>query len=245
LFATHDGGTTWRRLRLGDVLAFATARRHAYAVTARCSAERCTRFRLEHSDVGTNGWRARTLPFDPDSAVVDLAVDGSNVWVLGTPAGHERSSHDALARSRDGGRTFVTSAGPCFPDLGGALAPAGARVVWAMCPTGMLGQAWRSTDGGTTFAAVPRLRLTNASLIAPASRDVAVAAPNAAGTSLLRTTDGGRTWSKTRTPRSASDWASVGFVDATVGLALANVRDEWQLWRTTDGGASWSAVRFG
>jgi photosystem II stability/assembly factor-like uncharacterized protein len=237
LFVTHDAGATWRRVPIHDLLAFAVTRRFAYAVTAR---------RLERSAVQASTWQSHATPFAAGGVIADVAAYGSSVWLLGTGAGGGSRSHDALARSTNAGRTFVARAGPCVPDLGGTLAPASARVVWAVCPTGMLGGAWRSTDGGTKFASLGGLRLVNSAVLASASSSSAVAAPNGAGASLLRTTDGGRTWRKSKTPGAVlySPW--IGFADAKVGAALVQTRSDGALalWRTTDGGASWSVVRF-
>src|SRR5205085_1514303 len=63
LYVTHDGGAHWRRRAFGTVLQFTTAGGYAYAVTARCSTERCTRYRFRRGAVTTNRWTAAALPF--------------------------------------------------------------------------------------------------------------------------------------------------------------------------------------
>jgi hypothetical protein len=250
-YVTHDGAASWRRVRLGSVLAFATGGGNAYAVTARCSLRRCTRYRFQRSAVSANAWIARALPFTPDGAVVDLAAHRSRVWLLGTPAGDLGSRPDMLARSTDGGRSFATGPGPCIPGLGGELSPTSASVVWAVCPTGMMAAALRSTDGGVTFRHVTTPPLVNSAALAPASRDTAVLARNGARSRLLRTTDGGATWRVASTP-GPTFVAWLGFTDARVGAALVQTgydastkRQIDVLWRTTDGGAKWSRVRLG
>jgi photosystem II stability/assembly factor-like uncharacterized protein len=236
LYVTHDGARTWHRLALGTVLAFATGGGNAYAATARCSLQRCTRYRFERSPVTADAWTARAPPFVPDGTIVDLAAHGSHVWLLGS-----RARDDLLARSRDGGRSFATGPGPCVAGLGGELSPTSARVVWAVCPTGMLAGAWRSTDGGLTFRRVRTPPLANSAVLAPASRDTAVLAR---GSHLLRTTDGGAVWRAANTPARVVSVAWMGFTDARVGAALVRTKPDVQvLWRTADGGAHWSAVR--
>jgi hypothetical protein len=251
LYATHNGGATWNKLALRTVLALATGGGNAYAVTARCSLEGCTGYRFERSPVSADAWTATAMPFAPGGSVLDLAVHGSSVWLLGTPVGQESSQSDELARSSDGGRTFVTGPGPCVPGLGGELAPTSAGVVWAVCPTGMLARAWRSTDGGITFTRLTTPPLVNSAVLAPASQDTAVLARNGARSGLLRTTDGGSTWTAASTPGTATFAPWIGFTDAHVGAALVQTvgdpseKIEIQvLWRTTDGGAHWSTVRF-
>jgi hypothetical protein len=235
LDVTHDGGRTWH-VALRNVLAFATGGRNAYAVTRR---------RFERSPVAADAWTARRLPFSLDGTVADLAARGSRVWLLGTRAGDVSSGSDVLARSRDGGRSFVTGRGPCVAGLGGELDPTSASVVWALCPTGLLAAAWRSTDGGRTFRHVPTPPLANAAVLAPASRDTAVLARNGAGGRLLRTTDGGATWRAAGIPGPVVSVTWIGFTDARVGAALVQTTPQARaLWRTKDGGAHWSRVRL-
>jgi photosystem II stability/assembly factor-like uncharacterized protein len=117
-------------------------------------------------------------------------------------------------------------------------------VVWAVCPTGLLGAAWRSTDGGATFTPLKTPPLANAASLAPASAQVAMLFGNGAGARLMRTSDGGRTWRRARTPKPPMDIQSLSFTSARVGLALVEAgRSQTNaLWRTTDGGAEWSQV---
>ena len=239
-YATHDGGAGWQRLALGRILGFATGAGNVYVVTSR---------RLERSPVSFNAWHAQPLPFAADGSPLDLEAHGTNLWLLGTR--RESRVADALARSQDGGRTFRTTAGPCAPGLGGELAPASASVVWAVCPTGMLAGAWRSTNGGLSFAHLRSPQLVNSAQLAPASAGTAVLERGVSGR-LLRTTDGGKTWSTPKTPRRETDVLFVGFTDARVGAAVVQTGYDQssktqltELWRTTDGGATWSRVRVG
>jgi len=103
-YATHDGGTSWRRIQLGDVLSVATGAGNAFLTSSRG---------LETSAVSADRWRVHLFGF----SAFDVEALGHNVWVLGTDKSHER-----LARSNDGGRTFTTGGGPCSPDIGGRLA---------------------------------------------------------------------------------------------------------------------------
>ncbi len=237
LFTTHDGGAHWRRQRLGTLLALATGGGNAYAVVGRCSGRGCGDYRLERSPVSRDAWSAQPLPFALGSPNVSLAARGSHVWLLGMPAGHLVDDHDLLARSRDGGRTFASSTGPCYADLGGRLLPTAGGVVWAVCPTGLLSGAWRSTDGGATFRPLKAPVMANSAALAPASATTAVLARNGAGARLLRTTDGGRSWRPAVSPAFVSA-SCIDFESARIGYALAG-----GLWRTRDGGAHWRAVQ--
>jgi photosystem II stability/assembly factor-like uncharacterized protein len=245
LYATHDGGTTWHRLSLGTLLAFATGAGDVYVVTAHCTLQRCSSYRFERSPISANRWTTAATAFVPDGSV-SLAAHGSRVWLLGTVAGNERTQQDTLARSTDGGRTFVTGPGPCYPGLGGDLEPTSANVVWAVCPTGLMAGAWRSTDGGISFSHLNTPGLVNSARLAPASDTTAVLAANGAGARLLRTTDGGTTWLPASASAKASYWPFIGFTDAHVGAAIVQAGNAGidVLWRTTDGGFNWSRVRF-
>ncbi|MDQ3895156.1 MAG: hypothetical protein M3292_10950 [Actinomycetota bacterium] len=243
LYATHDGGASWRRLALGDVLQFTTAGGEAYAITARCTPQRCSQYHLERAPVVANRWDVTALPFAADGSLFGLAALGPKVWLLGTRASKGPMTHNVLARSSDGGRTFTSGPGLCYAGLGGELAPASPTVIWAVCPTGLLAGAWRSTDGGVTFAQLKTPPLANSAVLAPASERVAVLFGNGAGARLLRTTNGGRTWRAAKTPGRATDIQWVGF-SAKVGAALVQLGGSQMnaLWRTTDSGADWFAV---
>ncbi len=248
-YATHDGGSSWQRLQVGSLVAFATGGGDAYAVTARCSTAGCGGFRFERSPISRDAWTSVPLPFAPDGSVLDLSAHGASVWLLGTPAGDGTTQHDLLARSTDGGRSFTVGAGPCYPGLGGGLAPSSAAVVWAVCPTGMLASVLRSTDGGATFASVHTpTELANSTLLAQASDTTALLVPGGAGSSPLLTTDAGLTWRAPAIPTGGTFWPWAGFTDSTTGAALVQPAaggGAEELWRTTDGGSSWHDVRFG
>ena len=184
------------------------------------------------------------MPFAPGDPAFGLAAYGSNVWLLGSVAAPPNWMSEKLARSSDRGRTFVSGPGPWVPGLGGELVPTSARVLWTVCPTGMMAGAWRSTDGGVSFRPLASPGLINAAVLAPASGEVAVLAPNGAPARLLRTADGGVTWRAARRPGRATFWPWIGFTDTRVGAALVQTGASavQALWRTTDGGASWSRV---
>jgi photosystem II stability/assembly factor-like uncharacterized protein len=242
-WSTHDGGTTWRRLRFPSVVAFTTARGEAYAVIAHCTTQTCSGYRFARGPASTARWSDSPLPFVPDGSVIDLAARGRNVWLLGTPRA-TRYQHDVIARSIDGGRTFVTGDGPCVPGLGGDLEPSSARVVWAVCATGLMAGASRSTDGGVTFKPLRAPPLVNAARLAPASDQAAVLAANGAGRPLYRTADGGSTWRPLRPLGNDDVWFDVVFTDARTGDALMQVGGRSaNAWRTTDGGTTWSRIR--
>jgi hypothetical protein len=239
-YRTHDGGVTWRHVRSPDLVAFTTTGAKAYAIVAHCTTQRCTGFRFARGPASASRWRESPLPFVPDGPVLDLAARGNDVWLLGTPRTARYQRYDRLARSTDGGRTFTTGDGPCVPGLGGGLMPSSTRVVWAVCPTGLLAGAARSSDGGVAFSPLRTPPLTNGARLAPASSSTAVLAANGAGAPLYRTTDGGATWRPIAPRGKDTIWYEVVFTSAHVGDALVQLGGHAPVFRrTTDGGETW------
>jgi photosystem II stability/assembly factor-like uncharacterized protein len=61
--------------------------------------------------------------------------------------------------------------------------------------------------------------------------------------SIVRTTDAGATWSVASTPASATAFADVHFINATLGLAAGtNANGDGVIYRSTDAGATWNAA---
>jgi photosystem II stability/assembly factor-like uncharacterized protein len=241
LYITHDGGTTWQPSGPKAGREFAVGDRDIYVLSKN---------RLVRSPIGRSSWQTVPLPVRY-RFVVSLAAHGRRVWLLGSTR-HIRAG-DFTLRSFDRGATFRKTHGPCVPELGGMLVPAGDNVVWAVCPSGMMAGILLSTNGGWTF---PRYRsfhdpggtslpsLTNGAAIFPSSPRDAVVYRGAQGP-LYRTTDRGRHWVSVRgTGRIGQlDW--LDFATRRVGAALFSTRshpNQASLWRTTDGGATWHSM---
>jgi photosystem II stability/assembly factor-like uncharacterized protein len=243
-WSTHDGGKSWVRLPSPSVVSFTTSGRHVYAVVARCTIRSCRSYRFAHGATSATHWGQAPLSFEPDGPVLALAAHGLDVWLLGTPHSSRFARHDLLARSTDGGRTFTTGAGPCVPGLGGELESSSTRVVWAVCATGMMAGASRSTDGGTSFTPMPTPPLVNAAQIAPASDRTAVLALGGVGRPLYRTTDSGHRWRPVGPTGKKDYWYDIAFTDRRVAEALVEIgARRATVWRTTNAGATWSEIR--
>src|SRR5581483_8647099 len=190
LWVTSDGGAHWGLNAFGDLLAFGTGGGSAYAVTGTCSNGKCDQLELRRANVGSDTWAQGAIDSGPIDPLVAMAVNGSQLWlsVSDTAAAHPKQT---LLHSTDGGNSFVSKQSPCVTGLGGTLAASSAAVLWATCPTGMLGSVYRSSDGGATWKALHVGReIANSSQLAPASDTAAVLATGDQG-QLLRTTDAG------------------------------------------------------
>lgn len=249
LWETRDGGGHWQRVHVGDVRAFATGGGYVFLVTADCHAGVCHNPMLERATLGKNDWRSSRLPVGAFDSTVSLAVHGASVWIsVSATAGVHQNQ--ILLASTDNGTSFTIGTSPCSNGLGGELEPTSGSVIWAVCPTGMLAAALRSTDGGAHWSSLNIGRgLSNGARIAPASDSTAVVATGDQA-QLRRTTDGGATFTQVF-PTRAGWWNFIGFTDAATGSGLRLVPGESrsslgpplsELMRSDDGGASWTAV---
>lgn len=246
LWATHDGGTHWH-VGLTNAITFTVSHDRVYALTGTCANGTCSHLALTVSPAAAEKWTSTPLPAGASSGAPALTAYGTSLWLSLTPAaGTPRAQ--TLIYSADGGRTLQSGSSPCTPGLGGDLEASSAQVVWAVCPTGMMAQAWRSSDAGAHWQSLPvRPGLTNGARIAPASDSAAVIAAGGVG-QLYRTTDGGRSVT-TVVPPSANGpgWDWIGFTDTTTGSALragagvgVNGVSPFELWRSSDGGSHWT-----
>lgn len=256
LWDTHDGGQQWAQagfLSGHELLAFGTGAGYALALVGVCQQGTCSSISLERSPVGSDQWAALPVPGISSQGVDDLAtmtVHGSDVWFSLTSSPDQ--AHQVLVAGTGSGNSFTTYASPCYAGLGGTIEATSADVLWAVCPTGMEAQAFRSTDGGAQWSTLAVGELDNSALIAPASDTAAVIEPSAQG-QFLRTSNGGATWQTVYSAGNGSYWWSwAGFTDSDTGSALrtdSNAPADWpfpngpspeQLFRSSNGGTTWS-----
>jgi photosystem II stability/assembly factor-like uncharacterized protein len=251
LWETRDGGAHWRS-GLPGVIDFTITAGRIYALTGTCANGACSQLRLNESSATRDAWTSTAIPLSASSGASSLTASGSSVWVQFTPAGRTAAAQ-TLFVSRDDGRSLVHVPGPCVPGLGGQVEASSPSVVWAVCPTGMLSGAWRSTDGGAHWSRIPPsdqgVEMANSARLAAASdSSVVIATGGTSGAVFSR--DGGSHFARVPAApaRGAGDIGWLGFTDARTGSALVfsgggseiNGVPAMQLWRSSDGGLTWT-----
>jgi hypothetical protein len=242
LWATHDGGASWRRVPTGglEVMDLAADGPRAYAVLAECG-----------RDNGADCVLPRLTTIVPGGEGLTEAAE--------LPAGRV----DRVRVSAAGGRAVVavddtvytsTSAGwvparPCGSLLT-ATAAADGRTVVAGCVEPALSARYlslrRSTDGVRWDAARgPSPRLTDGltSLAATGPDDVTVAwTGTQSDGGLLTSADGGRSWDPVGEPTQW--WVDVTATGPRDLLAVPYPETD-RYWASSDRGRSWRPIRVG
>ena len=231
----------------------APAAGYALALVGSCQNGSCSGVVLERSPVGSDQWTvcrsARTGRRRP--ARGDDSPRGRPV-VLGhdrRPARPTSSWWPARFRA-PASRTYKS---PCFSGLGGRIQATSSQVLWAVCPTGMMAQAFRSTDGGAQWSTLQPGELENSALLAPASDTTAVHRAERPGPAAADQVTGGP-HGRSRLPVRERgllvelDWfyrQQHGFCTSVreqrpAGWPCPNGPYPQQLWRSPDGGTTWS-----
>jgi photosystem II stability/assembly factor-like uncharacterized protein len=232
VWATHDGGREWTRV--GNANAITDLEASSGSVFAiGCNGTQCW---IQRSPTGQDSWVV--LPAAAGTGRWGhLNVNGMHVWAtVESPAG----GPGLVIASTDSGQSFIKyvicASALGFPDLYAE----DENTLWAICATGTQAAAYRSTDGGQSFTALRApLSQPNFATIAGVSPDIAVIG----GQTLVRTTDGGRTFATVESHQS--QWTVVGFTTPQNGFAIdLGGGGQSRLWRTDDSGAHWRQVTF-
>jgi hypothetical protein len=237
LWETADGGASWVNVPTGgQVSELEAADGEAYALVTGAGSANSTSNELLASPVGSPQWRQVPTP-TPLGYGAEFAVSGPNLYVLGG------NGDLALLYSTDQGVHFSQRVDPCTAGLGGSVTAAadGSSTLWAACPTGMMAEAMQSTNGGVTWrVATATGAFPNSLKVAAASSSVVLAspAPETLRGTLVRTTNGGSSFTAVLSGPSSSTVSWVGFSDPSRAYALL----AGSLFESTDGGAIWRSV---
>lgn len=228
LWATHDGGASWRRIDTlpGRVERLETAAGRAYAMVDDGSGSKSLWFTPAEKDA----WgRVEVQLTDPDG----LAAARGLVAVT------DRSGDKTYAVvSVDEGRTFAQYETPCSADLEGGELSATRDSLWLTCATGTAASVQVSTDHGRTWTAVSSdTGIANSAPVGARGPDSAVAA---APSEVLLLDREGR--NRRASVPGLDSPRYTGFTAPDVGYVLDLDGD---LFRTDDGGSNWRKIGFG
>jgi hypothetical protein len=240
---THDGGQRWRAFNIGQIVSFDVTAGEAYAVVSDCAATSCSPPVLKRSVATSDVWSTTPL-LGATGGTASVTAQGDDVWVNADSGG----PHKLLFHSTDRGATFSIGSSPCTPGLGGTIQAVSPSVIWAVCPTGMMAGAARSSDGGVTFRGLATDEMTNSAQLAAADATTAIVV-TAESPTMRRTTDG-VTFQPSFTAPDSTGWLYVGFTTPRVGVALSWAPASsapFQTttgWRTTDAGLTWHQLGY-
>jgi photosystem II stability/assembly factor-like uncharacterized protein len=247
LFMTADGGRSWQR-QPGGALFLETLDNNVIRITS--SGTGCPGpcgVQAETAAIGSSAWTLARFPAGaaPTADSLRFARGGSDAYLLflGHTAGGGSRARSTLYRSSDDGRDWVAAGEPCpqsaqeVDSAAIAAAPDGRVSVLCTNRTAPNRQfVATSTDHGASFAGRGTL---------PQRADQLTGDPTtvliAAGGSLLRSADGGRSWARLIQPTGPVSF--LGFESARVGRAVTD--GGRTIWTTSDAGESWTAVGLG
>ena len=237
LWATHDGGTHWRKLSLGGSIGqMASSAGTVYAVVSPSGGSPPELFA---SPAGRDAW-ARVRRFTGST----LAVYGHAAWL-------ETSTH--LWTTADGVRwhkypfrcpgtkadhytlASITAASPSHV----------AFLCLGMAAAGQQGkEILRSVNGGKTvdLAGPAPLGGFGGVIAMPPHRPGVITL--ATEYFLDRSANGGKTWTTNYYNTGGSPWNSLSYVSGTAGWAEFGVPPDGELLRTMDAGLTWHKVGF-
>jgi photosystem II stability/assembly factor-like uncharacterized protein len=162
-------------------------------------------------------------------ALTSVAFAGTSVAVaLGADARYIRST--------DGGATWTQSTSPIPGNASGSVAFADANVGVIVARVSNGGGVYRTTNAGASWAFVFNPGAVRPNAVAFGSATVGVTAGDNAA--ILRTTDGGVTWSPASVSAGVIGFTDVAFADASTVVVVG----EGVTRRSTDGGQTFSAV---
>jgi photosystem II stability/assembly factor-like uncharacterized protein len=251
LWSTHDGGMHWTRINLDrPVYALSVAGATAYAMTT-ANSNAVLRQPLLSSPVDRDDWQPVTaVTAKANAATQPNATFGSTVWVA-TGVSTIGSNAAELWRSSDG--TSWQSVGyPCGRQ-GYIVSLAASSATNLVTDCGARGVVYTSSDGGVHFQRAPGL-LGGGGILGqlatpPGSNGVIVVSLyteslKPSPSTILRTTDGGRSVTPTRYHDKGAGFTDLQFVSPTAGWVVHGYPGGAvdQLMYTTDTGATFAPV---
>jgi photosystem II stability/assembly factor-like uncharacterized protein len=273
LWATHDGGQTWSRIRTGGlrVTALETAGQRVFAVWAQCSgggpdfAADCTSSALYSASPGGNQWApvpgagtGYSLSGTASSAA--LVLTGTRGYLLapdGTLLSGAATSSAAWSPVTGTG-TGTAGQAPCEPGAAQASGQASGALLAATTttPQGLVlvcaSPAAGGTQAKTVYTSADGGQTWQKAGTAPAAGTATSVAGTTAGTIVLATTagldvstDGGATWTAAPGSLPSGGFSYVGMTGPQQGVAVPADTSQHAVWFTFDGGQTWRSSPIG
>src|SRR5580704_2444825 len=260
LWATHDGGQTWTRIRTHGlrVTALEAAGQRVFAVWAQCSgggpdfAADCTSSALYSAAPGGDQW----APVPGAGTGYSLSgTAGSAALVLSPSRGYLLAPDGTLLSgpvTSTGAWQPATSPAPCEPgpaQAGGQ--PSGALLTGTTNSELVLvctSPATGATQAKTVYTSADNGQQWQKAGTAGAAGTATSVAGTSAGTIVLATTaglqvssDGGATWTAAQGALPSGGFSYVGMTSTAQGVAVPADVTQHAVWFTFDGGQSWHA----
>ncbi|HTT54240.1 MAG TPA: hypothetical protein VMH35_22850 [Streptosporangiaceae bacterium] len=264
LWATHDGGRTWKRIGTGGrrVTALETAGQRVFAVWAQCTgrgadwAAGCTGQALQEAAPGSNRWApvpgaGARFSVSGTASAAALVLTGRRGYLL-APDGMLLSGP---VTSAGGWQPVTGTPAPCLPGAaqadgqpGGAMLASTTTGLVLVCPGAATGGSQTKTV--YTLAAGARAWLKAAS--APSAGTATSVSGSAASTIVLASTagievsrNGGASWTAGQGTLPAGGFSYVGMTTADQGVAVPADPAVHAVWFSYDGGATWQESPIG
>jgi len=261
LWATHDGGATWRRVDTGgrSVYSLAATNGHVIAAFLNCGSEACGRssapsFSIETSPAGEDAWRP--VPGGAGLGLPVVTAAGGTAYALGAagaapkgPGPNDfRTPAMLLSGSADGTAPWHRRATPCV--FGAAYTVTAVTANSLLMACGLLGghpttnHLYRSADSGAHWRQFAYVGLYDGADAVAATPDGKLFVDGiVSGLEVSR--DGGRNWLRPATladpPSQVGDGGLIEFAMTTNNDGYLVAR-YGPLWLTGDGGLTWSPV---
>lgn len=249
LWATHDGGATWKQLDVltgGTVVALESARGTTHAVLYDGAQD----FRIASAPFAGDAWGVSPVKIPVGAGPVpniQLVLSGDGGWVL-------QNDRTVVDGARLVGGTWKTWQPVCANVTGPAfIGASSATDIAAACDVGQWSSPqgdhlFVSRDGGVTFTETgPRNPIldTASGLATPGRSTIVIAGLDSHGAALVGSFDSGRTWTKVLGGGNVL-YSDLGFTTTTQGVVISDApaTGAGHLLMTHDGGRTWSTVKF-
>lgn len=249
VYATSDGGSSWRALTGVQLLPSGIQFLDANTGLAGGRASGCGCLAISRTTDGGQSWELDSIR--SANGKVERVQSSFGIYAFSfvdAATGFACGTGGTVVKTTDAGATWTRLATPNATDLMANLSFADASHGYVVAsPITDLGSPnilYRTSDGGATWdrteGFIEGAVFGEVKFINPSTGFVGGSDGHGA---IYRTTDGGATWSRVHSTSGAGDvFYGIDFEDQSTGYAIGS---GGMIVRTTDGGATWSAETSG